>query len=335
MRRKPWHKKIKHGLMGLAEQAGLFRMVSQRLPHTGQRVYVLVYHRVDSPEHRPWLDPVHISASPDAFRAHMRLIANQYHPVSMADVLAAARGDAQLPPDAVLVTVDDGYRDFAEIIHPIVREYGIQPTLFVPTAFVGGRELFWWDKLYQAIFWSRKESISTPAGIYLVDTPEHKRAAVESLARFVKSQENEAALALVQELYEQAEPPFEPQNSTLTWDELRDLAGQGVTIAAHTHTHSILTRVDLDRAYQEIHFSQQLIAQHIRTALPVFAYPDGKIETFNQAVEDALRLEGIELAFTMMNEQADLAQHNPLQLPRIGVWKRMTLPQLHWRLTHF
>ncbi len=335
MKRKPWHKKIKHGLMGLAEQAGLLRLASQRLPRTGQRVYVLAYHRVDRPEHRPWLDPAHISASPQAFRAHMRLVAGQYHPVGMADVLAAVRGETSLPPDAVLVTVDDGYRDFVEIIHPIVREYGIQPTLFIPTAFVGGEELFWWDKLYQAVFWAREESIVTPAGAYLVDTPDRKRAAVESLSRFVKSQRNEVALALVDALYEQAAPPFERHRNTLTWDELRDLARQGVTIAAHTHTHPILTRVDLKRAYQEMHLSQEMITLHLGAALPVFAYPDGKIETFNQAIEEALHLEGIEIAFTMMNEQADLERHRPLQLPRIGVWKGMTLPQLHWRLTRF
>lgn len=335
MTRKPWYKNLKHGLMGLAEQAGLFRLVSRRLPRTGQKVYVLAYHRVDRPENRPWLDPAHISASPEAFRAHMRLIANQYRPVGITDVLAAARGEAPLPPDAVLVTVDDGYRDFAEVIYPIVQEYGIQPTLFIPTAFIGGRELFWWDKLYQAVFWSRKESISTPAGTYLVDTPERKRAAVEALLRFVKSQENETALALVDGLYEQAEPPFGAHRSTLTWDELRALSQQGVSIAAHTHTHPILTRVDLDRAYQEMHLSQEMIARHIGTVLPVFAYPDGKIETFNQAIEDALHLEGIEIAFTMMNEQADLERHKLLQLPRIGVWRSMTVPQLHWRLTRF
>ncbi len=335
MMRKPWHKKIKHGLMGLAEQAGLFSLVARRLPRTGQRVCVLAYHRVDRPENRPWLDPAHISASPEAFRAHMSLIASQYHPVGITDVLAAVRGDAPLPPDAVLVTVDDGYRDFAEVIHPIAREYGIQPTLFVPTAFVGGKELFWWDKLYQAVFWASGESISTPAGAYLVDTPERKRAAVKSLALFVKSRKNETALALVDELYAQAKPPFEARRSTLAWDELRALSQQGVDIAAHTHTHPILTRVDPERACQEIRLSQEMIARHIGTALPAFAYPDGKIETFNQAIEDALRLEGIEIAFTMMNEQADLERHKPLQLPRIGVWKKMTVPQLHWRLRRF
>ena len=332
---KPLHKKIKHGLMGLAEQAGLFRLASRRLPQTGQKVYVLAYHRVDRPEHRPWLDPAHISASPEAFRAQMRLIAGQYHPVGVREVVAAVRGEAPLPPNAVLVTVDDGYRDFAEVIHPIAREYGIQPTLFVPTAFIGSRELFWWDKLYQAVFWAAGESISTPAGAYPVDTPARKRRAVESLARFVKAQENETALALVQELYAQAKPPFGAHRSTLTWDELRALSRQGVDIAAHTHTHPILTRVAPERACQEIRLSQEMIARHIGTALPVFAYPDGKMGTFNRPIEEALRQEGIAIAFTMMEARADLARHEPLQLPRIGVWNRMTVPQLHWRLTRF
>ncbi len=333
--KKAWYKKLKLGALSLAQKAGLLNLASRRQPDTGKRVYILTYHRVDTPEHRPWLDPAHISASPHAFRAHMNLISKLYYPVTMTEVLAAVRGESRLPSEAVLVTVDDGYRDFAEVLYPIAQEYGIQPTLFVPTAFVGSTELYWWDKLYQAVFWAPGDTISTPEGTFLVDTPEHKRAALKSLSLFVKAQPRVAALALVQDLYAQAAPPFEPQPSTLTWEELRALSRQGVTIAAHTHTHPILTRVALDEAYQEIHTSQEMVAQNIGSALPVFAYPDGKIETFNQSIEEALRLEGMEAAFTMLNEQADLARHHPLQLPRIGVWYRMTLPQLHWRLTRF
>ena len=80
----------------------------------------------------------------------MRLIANKYHPVTAEEVLEAASGNRKLPPYAVLVTVDDGYRDFKNHIWRIAKPYGIRPVLFVPTAFIGSG-VFWWDQLYDAL----------------------------------------------------------------------------------------------------------------------------------------------------------------------------------------
>ena len=85
----------------------------------------------------------------------MRLVANKYRPVSAEQVLEAIRGDSPLPKDAVLVTVDDGYRSFQEVIFPICSRYGIQPLLFQPTAYVG-TGTFWFDKVFQIIHLSEQ-----------------------------------------------------------------------------------------------------------------------------------------------------------------------------------
>jgi len=328
-------KRLKHGLLNLAQHLNVFPLLKRRREVPGQAVYILTYHRVDLPDDKPWLDPAHISATPTMFEAHMRLISNKYHPVTMKDVLTAARNERPLPENAVLVTVDDGYLDFEEIIYPIARQYGVQPTLFVPTAYVGRACFFWWDKLYQAVFYARESTLKTPIGLLAIETPEEKREAVSGLARYIRSQPAGIAQELVETLYAHSQPPFTPHVCTLSWETLRSLSQSGVTIAAHTHTHSVLTRVTTTQASKEIRISQKMIARHIGHTLPVFAYPDGKQDAFNMAVQDALHMEGFQLAFTMMDEGADLTRHNPLLLPRIGIWSRMTLAQLHWRLTRY
>ncbi len=327
--------RLKHGLLGLAQHLNIFPLLQRRHEIPGQAVYVLTYHRVDVPDAKPWLDPAHISASPEMFEAHMRLISNKYHPVTMEEVLTAAQNGSPLPDNAVLVTVDDAYLDFKEIIYPIARQYGVQLTLFIPTAYVGKACFFWWDKLYQAVFYARESPLKTPIGLLMVETPEEKRMAVSKLARYVKSQPAGIARELVETLYAHSQPPFTPRVCTLSWETLRSLSQSGVTIAAHTHTHPVLTRVNAAQACKEIRISQKMIARHIGHTLPVFAYPDGKQDAFNTAVQDALRMEGFQLAFTMMDGGADFTRHNPLLLPRIGIWSRMTLAQLHWRLTRY
>jgi peptidoglycan/xylan/chitin deacetylase (PgdA/CDA1 family) len=53
-----------------------------------------------------------------------------YNPVSIRDYVLALNGQRSLPERPLLVTVDDGYRDFRDIALPIFQNAGIEPVLF-------------------------------------------------------------------------------------------------------------------------------------------------------------------------------------------------------------
>src|SRR5688572_2118821 len=113
---------------------------------------VLTYHRMANPAATPAMDPALVSATPQAFREQIVHIQRRYHPVSLSDVVGAFVDGRPLPPRAVHVTVDDAYRDFAEVAWPILRELGIPVTVFVPTAYPSEpARTFWWDRLHQAM----------------------------------------------------------------------------------------------------------------------------------------------------------------------------------------
>jgi peptidoglycan/xylan/chitin deacetylase (PgdA/CDA1 family) len=61
-----------------------------------------------------------------------------YQPVSLDDVLAYYVDGTPLPPRAVLVTFDDGYRDNLDNAAPILRKYGVPAVLFVPVGYLDG-----------------------------------------------------------------------------------------------------------------------------------------------------------------------------------------------------
>jgi peptidoglycan/xylan/chitin deacetylase (PgdA/CDA1 family) len=54
--------------------------------------------------------------------------------VRMEDVHEAVRGRAELPPDAALLTFDDGYADHYTVVFPILHERGLQGSFFAPVA---------------------------------------------------------------------------------------------------------------------------------------------------------------------------------------------------------
>ena len=319
--------------LDIVENLGVITFFQNLGHYMKEYLYVLVYHRVDEYDHRPYLDPALISAEPAQFDAQMRLIAEKYHPVSAEEVLDAIEGRHPLPKNSVLVTVDDGYRDFKEIIFPITKRYGIKPVLFIPTAYVG-QGLFWWDKLFIAICNCPSQEISTPFGPFSLRTPGEKKQAAERLRHEVKTLPFEQGMQFVDSLYDAfALINFDFPPSTLTWDELRTLADSGVTIAAHTHTHALLSRIPFERACYEIRTSQEAIRSEIGKAYPIFAFPDGKPEFLTPEHIGFLRGEGFKFAVTTIEGSASLSDDRILCFPRIGLWPNHSLSAFHFHLT--
>jgi len=64
------------------------------------------------------------ATSTDHLIAHFEwLKANGYHVVSLDDVIKASHGGAALPPDAILLTFDDGLESFYTRVYPLLRAY--------------------------------------------------------------------------------------------------------------------------------------------------------------------------------------------------------------------
>ena len=323
--------KLKNFILNLAEGSGLLRFLQLSRRKETNSLYVLNYHRVDEVNHRPWLNPELISTTPYEFEKQMRLLASYYQPVKAEEVLRAAHGEETLPSQAVLVTVDDGYLDYKEVIFPIAQRYGIFPVLFVPTAFVGqGR--FWWDQLYQVIYLSSIKQLSTPLGLFSVRSEDEKKRTYQRLVQFVQSTPFEKVNALLDEWVALGVWNKEKKRVTLNWDELRELSRLGTVIASHTHTHPILSQVSPEQARKEIRNSQQLIQKEIGKSLPIFAYPYGGLNSFNPTIEKILIKEGFQMAFTTQAGIARIGKDDYRQLHRIGIWSTVSLAKFHYHL---
>ncbi|MDQ3671059.1 MAG: polysaccharide deacetylase family protein [Actinomycetota bacterium] len=92
---------------------------------------VLMYHKVND----LWPNPTTVPTA--AFDEQMRLLGDLgYTTVSLDVVLEHYLRGAPLPPKAVLLTFDDGYRDNLVNALPILRRHGYPAVLFVPIGFL-------------------------------------------------------------------------------------------------------------------------------------------------------------------------------------------------------
>src|SRR5919201_1666822 len=100
----------------------------------GQRTLrVLMYHKInDVPENS-------VTVPTGLFDEQMAQLGELgYRPVSLDDVLAYYVDRVPLPPKAVLISFDDGYRDNLENAVPVLQRYGYPAVLFVPIGYLDG-----------------------------------------------------------------------------------------------------------------------------------------------------------------------------------------------------
>lgn len=307
------------------------RLLEQTGGERANLLRVLTYHRVDEPSTHPWLDPGLISATPDAFEKQMKYLAANYEPVSGADVIKAFENPGQivLPPRAVLVTFDDAYSDFKEHAWPVLKQYQIPVILFVPTSFPDHPERsFWWDRLFHALHTTPAMELNSPLGHLPLSTPAQRRQAYKSLKNHFKTVPHSQAIADVNRICNELGVPAQT-NIVLGWDSLRRLAGEGVTLGAHTQNHPIMNCITLEELQDEVTGSLQDLMREMGSVPLTFAYPSG---IYNQTAVKVVERAGFRVAFTTQRGINQIGRTDRLRLQRINVGGRTTLSVLRAQL---
>ena len=288
-----------------------------------QLMVALMYHRVDDWQRTPMLDPGLVSAAPEEFERQIAYLAKSRPLLSLEDMLEIRRGERSMPPGAVMVTFDDGYRDFLEVAWPVLQRYEVPATLFLPTSYPGAQERsYWWDRVHAALVSTdRMELLETPAGRLELSTPTGRADARRAIRDWVWATPHDQAMAAVDELVAALDGPA-LTSAVLDWGELRRLAAQGLAIAPQTLTHPMLNRMPPEHAHAEILGSAEDLTRELGSSPPAFAFPAGG---YDDALVDWLRRSGFELAFTTERGGNDLRQGDWLKLRRVNIGCRSTL----------
>lgn len=99
-------------------------------------VPILVYHFIRDANPADVLG-VDLSVRPALFAQQMALLAAEGgHPISLAQLFDALRGRAALPAHAVVLTFDDGYRDFATAAAPVLLSHHFTAIDYVVSGFI-------------------------------------------------------------------------------------------------------------------------------------------------------------------------------------------------------
>jgi peptidoglycan/xylan/chitin deacetylase (PgdA/CDA1 family) len=107
-------------------------------PHA--EVVVLCYHRLEGKAGGS------LSIEPALFEEQMKKVKDSGIPViPMQDFLAWRRGEKNIPPKSIIITIDDGYVSGYEVGWPILKKYGFPFTMYVYLTYIntGGKAVTW------------------------------------------------------------------------------------------------------------------------------------------------------------------------------------------------
>jgi peptidoglycan/xylan/chitin deacetylase (PgdA/CDA1 family) len=124
------------------------RQATQPAP-ASVRVPILMYHHIsdnsrwpnDARKKRLAVQPEQLAEQLDYMRRA------GYTTISLDDLVAALQTGAALPDKPVILTFDDGYKDFYANAFPLLQRYSAKATIFIISGRVGDTDYMSWDDL--------------------------------------------------------------------------------------------------------------------------------------------------------------------------------------------
>jgi peptidoglycan/xylan/chitin deacetylase (PgdA/CDA1 family) len=237
---------------------------------------ILAYHSiVEEPKETEQI--LGLSASRKTFEAHMRILAEQFSPVTVAEVAEFAENGRKLPPRAVAVTFDDGFADNFTVAVPVLARYGIPATFYIFVNAVAAGTLPWYCRVRFAFSTTRKKEwqLSGSNRTYSLESPANRKAALTAAWEACAGKTGDDQLAAVTQIERSlnVESVNGEHGFMMTWSQVQELRKAGHTVGAHTMSHPNVAHVSETEARFEIVESKKRLEQELGVPVEHFSYP--------------------------------------------------------------
>jgi peptidoglycan/xylan/chitin deacetylase (PgdA/CDA1 family) len=256
---------------------------------------VLVWHNVES----TWSWPSPPGAGARGLAVQLRWLKRQANVIDLADALDMLSEGHELPPRAVAISFDDGYRDNLDLAAPMLNDLALPATFFLAPAFLSGTATPWWEVISHAIDGARRDVVTLDNETFPV---KHRRSREQLMDR-LKLGDHESRVRWVDDLVDQL-TDGQPgdvqlaQDLMLTWSGAHQLVESGFAIGSHSMEHRILAREDPDVQLKDLCLSRRSLIEQLNVPVRMLAYPNGTAQDFNEVTECAARDAGYSHAMT-------------------------------------
>lgn len=288
------------------------------------KVTVLLFHRVHPERDLLW-DPM----DPVLFESVLRYVSRNYETIGLDEFFADPNKKFRKPP--LIITYDDGYRDFIDFSFPLLKKYSLPASMFVVTDCID-RNIPTWTYRMDYFFYNTKklETKNTVLEFVAKDFSVTKWSShaerIEYCKRFkqyLKKVPNQKRSEIVQSFIDNFDDVKEPANLMMTWDEIRQLKSEGIQIGSHSVSHPPLATIeDEEELKTELLSSALRIKEMINEFPSTISYPVG---SYDSRVKRISREVGYQLGLAVNQKIFDTDRDDRFEIPRIELYNENML----------
>jgi peptidoglycan/xylan/chitin deacetylase (PgdA/CDA1 family) len=281
---------LKRLAFGTLSFLGILRLAELR----ARGVSILAYHGVTRRDDPAAGNRRRLHVPLERFRKHVETIRARWRPIALTEYVAGARMGREFEPRTLVVTFDDGYRNFRTNAWPVLRDHGVPVSLFVLT---DDAPRLWTDRLEAAIASTRAREMQWQGRVHSLGTADERARATAALVHAIQQggQDPEPSVRELLTLLGDPEPAPDDDRDRLDWNELRELRKEGVAIGSHADRHEDLRRRRPAELRGALARSLDTLRAELGEAEYALAYPYG---AYNPDVRAAAMSAGFTAAFT-------------------------------------
>ena len=260
------------------------------------RLLVLGYHNIEA----TWRWPMPLGSGFRSFARQMKVLRRTANLVSLDEALQSLDNGRPLPPRAVAITFDDGYRDNLTLAVPMLNRLKIPATVFLVPGFLSGEVHAWWERLGWAMRRARVRSVDFEGRRLDLSGTCERTLALEIVEKSLKARDHDARQSAVEGLVHALDPEgsYQADELFMDWDDARGLVRAGIAIGSHTMRHAILAREKGESQRQDLCESRRLLQDNLQNSVETLAYPNGVRGDYDSITVAAARAAGYSHAVT-------------------------------------
>lgn len=273
---------------GLLRSSGLTSPARRR---PGE-LLILTFHRVLPDELRREYPLPGLAVTPEELRWVLAQLQSAFV-VGTVTALSRRQAAGALDRPGLAVSFDDGQWDNVAFAAPVLREFGVDASFYLPTDYIGSTELLWHDRA--AFAWcDAGESVRADV-LRRLGIDAAQITTVHAFLSALKRVPPGGRLAAVDELAAEARAPLPEWARMMDWADAAGLRKLGHEIGSHACSHGLLPQMSADEQRRELADSAAAIAANLGERPNSLCYPNGSFDASSLAMAKS---EGYENAVT-------------------------------------
>lgn len=227
----------------------------------------------------------------------------------------------------MVITFDDGYKDFVEYAMPVLDKYKAPATMFVITNCVN-RNLPPWNFILDTLFYhtnkltisafDKSDQLGQQYRVSRWETKQQLEDFGKNIKQYLKTVPSNLREEVVDYYLKQFNDVEIPDNLIMSWDDINSVAKYNIEIGSHTLSHPPLAtitsdvelRTELEDSGKEIELRTGIFPQTV-------SYPVG---SYNAKVKQFAKQAGYKYAYIVNQQIYNSAKYDEFEIPRLELY---------------